>query len=243
MDFTSSFVHIGTDYIQKDLWYDVQNGKKPIGGLWTSPYIPECVCDWLEFVGENPEQFLYSNIKNGCFVNLNHNVKIFSVEGKSDFDLLYQKYSQGDIIDFEKLNKEYDCFYVNPLSISNSSIKEKQNFKNWHVRTLYILNYDAIKSYTPFSIKSRIISPYYIDYKIENIKEEKLAKDYSEDYFKLLEIFEKRYEKILKLANKNEIKHLFIDECVNLFKEKENIYLTCDAIVENKWHKIKKLSL
>lgn len=220
-----TYIHIGTDQIQKDLWYDVQNqDSKPIGGLWTSPYIKECVCDWLEYVGEHPECFLRESMTKGCMIYFDPYAKLLNIRNKSKEDL-----------DFEEISKHYDLFYVHP--------EINKDFSNWSVRTMYVLNPEVIKRYIPLEIESTKISPYHIHYSIKKMGEFKQIEEYSDVYHQIFSIFMNKYKNILSLKNKTEIKKNILEECKKELIKDKKLYYICDAIVENEYQKVKKIKV
>ena len=222
-----TYVHIGTSHIKKDLWYNVQNrDKKPIGGLWTSPYIEDCICEWLDFVGEHPERFSKDFIKEGCFITIKEDSKIYKMDSVKEFIQLYQYYNKH--IDFEDLSRNYDVMYVNPCV--------SREFSNWDVRTLYILNIEAIKNYTPFDIKAKQLSPYYVHYEVDQIGLKTQVEAHSELYYEVYEMFLEKYKKILSLE---EVKKLLLENCKQDFSYIQDLYLICDALVENEYQKKK----
>lgn len=226
------YVHIGNNEIQKDLWYNVKNnGKKPIGGLWTSPYIKECICDWIENISMNPDEYIRNNVSKGCLIKLNPNSKLCYIQSEKELRKM-EEYKNG-MLDFEKLSKKYDLFYVNPEGF--------KSFYHWTIRTMLILNIDAIESYIPFDINYEEISPFYYRYYIEKMYPKKNVMDYTETYHQLFSVFIEKYLPILSISNKNIIKRNLLEECKNKIIEKQNIYGICDAIVENELQKIKQL--
>lgn len=226
------YVHIGNNKIQKDLWYDVQNnGKKPIGGLWTSPYIEECICDWIENISMNPEQYINESITHGCFIKLNPNAKICYVQSEKKLREM-KEYLGNSILDFEKLSKNYDLFYVNPEGL--------KSFYHWTVRTMLILNINAIESYIPFDIGYEEVSSSYNHFFIKKMYDKKNVEEHTDSYYQIFNLYLEKYASILSLTNKNIIKRKLLEECKDIIKQ-QNLYGICDTIVENEIFKIKKL--
>ena len=226
------YVHIGNDKIQKDLWYNVQNnGKKPIGGLWTSPYIEECICDWIEYISMNPEQYIQNGVTEGCLINFNPNAKLCYIKNEKSLSDM-EEYTDNGILDFEKLSKKYDLFYVNPEGF--------KSFYDWTVRTMFILNIDAIESYIPFDIDYKKNLFYYNYFFIKKTYDNKNVEEHTDSYYQIFNLYLEKYASILSLTNKIIIKRKLLEECKDIIKQ-QNLYGICDTIVENEILKIKKL--
>lgn len=153
-----NYVHIGNDYISKDLWVNIINDgnrTKPIGGLWTSPFnnVEGSISDWSDLLLETPRLLYGHSCDKGCLLKINAKSNICDFSNSQEVQRIIQMHNMLKSIDYEKLSTLYDGVFVSPYALSYQL--RHGLFENWDVRTLLIFNLDIIESYMPITIEQR----------------------------------------------------------------------------------------
>lgn len=178
----NKFISIGTDQILADLEQPIKNnGTKPIGGLWASPYYPEYpnYNPWMEYMLNNIHILFYKRHGQDPFnipaavITLNDNANIFQLANIDALNFLKQNYPTPDgWIDFEKMALDFDGIYidVNKLRFSASNT-DNIRIDRFGVNSLLLFNLTCINYYQKSLI---VIEPFdftdsydYITYDIK----------------------------------------------------------------------------
>lgn len=243
------YIHLGTDNIKEELWLDRsidlfhEYNIKPTGGLWCSE-LRYGLGDWIEYLRDtSPYNFDYVVAHKKCsLVKFKENSKLTRIKDKSDYEHLikcgyvkkldepyYFKMNHYDIsiqniIDYDKLLKDVDLLYVNPLLSKELLL--------YRITTLLCLNPHSIEYFKPLSV----------DYNygtIDKVFDKKYVTKPNEDYYNFLKYIRVIFNNLSKnstlddlynLQNKL-IELLSIDPKIKSFKLRNDI--NYDLLIEN----------
>ena len=209
----NKFISIGTDQILADLEQPIKNnGTKPIGGLWASPYYSEYpnYNPWMEYMLNNIHILFYKRHGQDPFnipaavITLNDNANIFHLANSDALNFLKQNYPTPDgWIDFEKMALRIDRFGVNSLLLFNLTCI------NYYQKSLIVIEpFDFTDSYDYITYDIKVdINYQHIDQPNPKINEliaaiKKLSLEKNES---IEQIMREKYSEILTnyFANKN----------------------------------------
>ena len=167
------FAYIGSRYYN-ELLFDVPfvdkiDDFKPIGGLWTSPYIGEfIISDWRSFLRINlPDRF---EREDHCTLfSIKDDAKVLILDNDKKKKKMYHKKKKKKSTDtliermvltnvkYDKIIEDgYDAFFLDGdicTKVSNASIFEMPvKMFGWDVETLYIINKNILNVVDTFMV-------------------------------------------------------------------------------------------
>lgn len=141
----------GIKCIDKSKFKPIENThiSKPIGGLWSSPYLEESECksDWIDYCKTELPNSLYNygviftvkNSSRGCVINSYEDL----VELQSQYNYIGERDNQ-EILNFEKLSKNFDYIFLTKKGQLETRHTEP-DLLFWDVETLLVFNLDCIE--------------------------------------------------------------------------------------------------
>ena len=167
------FAYIGSRYYDEllfdDPFVDEIDDFKPMGGLWTSPYVGEVtISDWRSFQRINLSDRLER--ENHCTLfTIKDDANILILDDDVKFAQMYPQYIKEKNADamfermvitnvkYDKIIEDgYDAFFLDGeicTKVSNISIFEMPvKMFGWDVETLYIINKNILKVVDKFII-------------------------------------------------------------------------------------------
>lgn len=219
-----SFAHIGSNFIAKELQYNITYFQspiynKPIGGLWASPFynVTGSISDWTDLMLEHSYLMNKFPHENGCLFNISNNSKICNLTTDEEINQIKEQYHMNTI-NFEELSSYYDAFFIHPWTMSYDL--RNKDFQKWKIRTLLINNLDIISNYLPITI-------YYNEgFYIQDIGELKTISNPSNEYYMLCDFVHQFY--------KNQLKDSF--EEAKIIKLEHEIYQLLLKQIDKKLH-------
>ena len=155
-----TFLSLGLNKIIPELFLEIKNnpknGYKPTGGIWATQHIESINYNpWVdEICSCKNKHKLYSYLQKfnfklqGIFIVLKNEQKIFMLDSLEKYNILMEKYSNNSFIDYEKLAKDFDGFYIDVNKIydpQNPTICEL--IKQFSVSSLILFNLKQILCY------------------------------------------------------------------------------------------------
>lgn len=212
------YIHLGTDNIKEELWLDRsidlfhEYNIKPTGGLWCSE-LRYGLGDWIEYLKyTSPYNFDYVVAHKKCsLVKFKENSRLATIKDKSDYEHLIKcRYVKkldepytitinhheviiDNIIYYDKLLKDVDLLYVNPL-LSNELLL-------YRITTLLCLNPHSIEYFKPLSV----------DYNygtIDKVFDKKYVTKPNEDYYNFLKYVREIFNILSKDSTLNDLYNL-----------------------------------
>jgi len=105
--------------------YPVAN--KPLGAIWTSTFKPDgkYCSDWIKWCTTDAPEWLPKS-EDQCYILIpEDNCKIVDINSVSDYLNVLDEYrlhsKYGDVINFEKLSKDYDAIHVTQNAINETA--------------------------------------------------------------------------------------------------------------------------
>lgn len=121
-------------------------GRKPTGGLWTSPV--KATEGWRWFCElEMPDRITHMFVK----FNINKHARILKIDSLQDLMDTIDLYKIscndlfGDYIDYEKLSKDYDAMWLTAEGQWRTRLTSP-NLYGWDVETVFIMNPKILKN-------------------------------------------------------------------------------------------------
>lgn len=98
---------------------------KPIGGLWTSTWIPEEYgSSWTQFAATQPH-FIRCNERTWHLLAIAKHARIYTIRSKRDLDKLYMLYRKRDgSLHYEAMAVNYDALHLTLEGIAANSKHE-----------------------------------------------------------------------------------------------------------------------
>lgn len=126
-------LHLG-EMPQEHLWNPIKNRNfmKPIGGLWTSTFLPDGTSDWSRWCVDN--DFLDVNAIGKWLLTPSPNAILYIVENPEDIAAICKGQSQRFSFatpDFEELMTRYDGITLTKQGQRNTRFSMPHSFYGW----------------------------------------------------------------------------------------------------------------